>query len=124
MTTIQIRCPQCGTENSVPAGALLATVNAEDRDPDYAGTVAWICAGCDHVVSAPVALQAFLTLVSAGVAILEADGDFDQVTDLPPHPEQPPAGQAFTTDDLLELHELLAGDTWFSALTATSQIPC
>lgn len=120
MTIIQIRCPQCGTENSVPAGALLATVSAEDLDPDYAGTVAWICAGCDHVVSAPVAWHAFHTLFTAGVAMLEQDGDFTQVTDLPPHPEQPPAGQAFTPDDLLELHELLAGDTWFSALAATS----
>jgi hypothetical protein len=124
MTTIQIECPECGTDNSVPAGALLATVSAEDLDPDYAGTVAWICAGCDHVVSTPVAWHAFLTLVTTGVAMLEQDGDFAQLTDLPPHPEQPSAGQAFTPDDLLELHELLAGDTWFSALAAISQTPC
>ena len=124
MTTIQIRCPQCGTENSVPAGALLATVSSEDLDPGYAGTVAWICAGCDHAVSAPVAWHAFLTLVTAGVAMLEQDGDLAQLTGLPPHPEQPPEGQAFTRDDLLVLHELLAGDTWFSALAATSQTPC
>ena len=121
MTTIQIRCPECGTENSVPAGALLATVNADDRDPDYARTVAWICAGCDHVVSASVALDAFLTLVTAGVAMLEQDSDVAPVTDLPPHPEQPPAGQAFTPDDLLELHELLAGDTWFSVAAGTEE---
>ena len=121
MTNFQIRCPQCGTENSVPAGALLAAVSADEPDPDYAGTVAWICAGCDHAVSATVAWHAFLTLVTAGVAMLEQDGDVAEVTDLPPHPEQPPAGQAFTPDDLLELHELLARDTWFSALEATSQ---
>ena len=119
MTSFRIECPQCGTENSVPAGALLATVSPDDVDPDYAGTVAWICSGCDHVVSAPVALQAFLTLVTAGVATLEQDGDLAQATDLPLHPEQPPAGPAFAPDDLLELHELLAGDTWFSALAAT-----
>jgi hypothetical protein len=124
MTIIQTRCPQCGTENSVPAGALLATVSAQDLDPEYAGTVAWICAGCDQVVHAPVAWHAFLALFTAGVAMLEEDGDLAQDTDLPPHPEQPPAGHAFTPDDLLELHELLAGDTWFSALAATSQTPC
>ena len=73
------------------------------------------------MVSAPVALQAFLTLVTAGVATLEQEGDLAQVTDLPPHPEQPPAGQAFTTDDLLELHELLAGHTCCSAPAATPQ---
>jgi hypothetical protein len=73
------------------------------------------------VVSVPVAWQAFLTLITAGVAMLEQDGDLDQVTDLPPHPEQPPAGQSFTPDDLLELHELLAEDTWYSALVSISQ---
>ena len=121
MTIIRTECPRCGTENSVPAGALLAATGTEDLDPDYAGTVAWICAGCEHVVSAPVAWQAFNTLISAGVAMLEPDGDVDEVTDLPPHPEQPPAGREFTPDDLLELHELLAGDTWFSTLVSVSQ---
>ena len=120
MTIIQTGCPRCGTENSVPAGALLAAKGGEDLDPDYAGTVAWICAGCEHVVSAPVAWQTFLTLISAGIAMFEQDDDVDQVTDLPLHPEQPPAGHAFTPDDLLELHELLAGDTWFSALASIS----
>jgi hypothetical protein len=120
MTTIQIQCPQCGTENAVPAGALLATVSAEDLDPDYAGAVAWICADCARVVSAPVARHDLLTLVTAGVAMLEPGRDSDQVSDLPPHPEQPPAGPAFEPDDLLELHQLLAGDTWFSELVATS----
>lgn len=119
MTIVHIECPQCGTDNSVPAGALLATVSAEDLDPDHAGTVAWICAGCDHVVSVPVALQHLITLVAGGVEMLEQD-DSAEVADLPPHPEQPPAGHAFTPDDLLELHELLAGDSWFSALAATS----
>jgi hypothetical protein len=30
------------------------------------------------------------------------------------HPEDPPGGPAFTADDQLDLHQLLAGDTWFS----------
>lgn len=121
MTSFQIECPQCGTDNSVPAGALLAAAGAEDLEPDYAGTVSWICSGCDHVVSAPVAWNVFLTLLSEGVAMLEQDSDPAQGTDLPPHPEQSPAGPEFTLDDLLELHELLAGDTWFSTLAATPQ---
>ena len=121
MTTLQTQCPQCGTENAVPAGALLATVSADDLDPDDAGAVAWICAGCDRVVSAPVARHDLLTLLTAGVAMLEQDGDVAQGSDLPPHPEQPPTGRTFEPDDLLELHELLAGDTWFCALAATTE---
>jgi hypothetical protein len=121
MTIIQIWCPGCGTENTVPSGALLSTVGAEDLDPHYAGAVAWICAGCVHLIAAPVTWNAFLTLLSNGVTMLERDGDFDQETHLPPHPEQPRAGQPFTPDDLLELHERLSEDTWFTALATTSR---
>ena len=120
MTIIQIWCPGCGTENSVPGGALLSTVGAEDLDPDYAGAVTWICAGCEQLVYAPLTWHAVLTLLTTGVTMLEQDGDFNQDTDLPPHPEQPRAGQPFTPDDLLELHERLSEDTWFTALATTS----
>jgi hypothetical protein len=120
MTIIQIWCPGCAAENSVPSGALLFTAGVEDLEPDYAGDVAWICASCVHLVAAPVTWHAVLALLNNGVTMLEQDGDLDPDTDLPPHPEQPRAGQPFTPDDLLELHERLSEDSWFTALATTS----
>jgi hypothetical protein len=113
MTTINIDCSQCRENLSLPAEAMLATAAAGD-DTDIAGVVCWICDGCEDVVSAQLRWPEFLRLIRAGVPLMEEDLEVE----LPPHPEHPREGLAITPDDLLELHELLATDTWFSALAA------
>jgi hypothetical protein len=116
MNTFTVECSKCAMMNSVPTGAMLATAQVEVLDDHLIGAVSYICAGCEKVVSVPVTIPDFLTLLRAGVELLEeVDGD-DPGHDRSPHPEDPHAGTPFTPDDLLELHELLADDTWCSAL--------
>jgi hypothetical protein len=116
MNTFTVECTQCAMMNSVPTGAMLATAQVEALDDHLIGAVSYICAGCDKVVSVPVTIPDFLTLLRAGVELLEeVDGD-DPDRDLSPHPEHPREGIPFTPDDVLALHELLADDTWCSAL--------
>ena len=116
MNTFAVECSQCDMINSVPTGAMLATAQIEEVDVHLVGAVSYICARCDTVVSVPVTIPAFLTLLSAGVALLEEVDENDPGHELSPHPEDPRAGRPFTPDDLLELHELLADDAWCSAL--------
>lgn len=137
-TTINVTCTQCGTANSVPAGAMLATVATEGLDFCLAGSVWFICCGCVDIVTEPVAWQPFLTLLTAGVPLVEDDMTDDHVDDSDawgtpgavssvamrtPHPEHPLDGPAFTPDDELDMHELLSGDTWFPELVTTGAPP-
>jgi hypothetical protein len=123
MTAIQLRCLQCGTEDEVRSDAMLASVDAGELDVHLAGVVTWICLHCQQITTAELAWQPFITLVAWGVPLLEETTDDELPDDRPPHPERPISRRAFTPDDLLELHELLATDTWFSALSAASGAP-
>ena len=129
MTTtsfVSITCQACGLTSTAPVDALLVSVAVDDHrtttgllEPDAdagvdnAGTVAWTCGGCSDLTTAQLDWTALLTLVTAGVTVL------DDATDgaCRPHPEQPSAGPPLTRDDLLALHELLASDTWFDQVT-------
>lgn len=130
-TTIMVTCTRCGTENSLPAGAMLATVDTEWLDSRLAGSVCWICCGCVDIVTEPVTWQLLLTLLTAGVPLVVDDLRDDDVDDPSApgaeslvaapsaHPEHPLGGPVFSPDDELDMHELLAGETWFPALVAT-----
>jgi hypothetical protein len=112
---------------------MLATVDTESRDARLAGSVCWICCGCLDIVTEPVAWQPFVTLLTAGVPLVVDDPRDDELDDFSgwsaqdsvsstaarsPHPEHPVGGPAFTADDELDMHELLAGETWFPELVA------
>jgi hypothetical protein len=114
MIEVSIDCPTCGASISVPADALLVAVAADDNDPNVAATVSWVCATCADLTAVLVGWPALLTLITAGVQLLDENED-----PLPLHPENPAAGAGFTPDDLLKLHELLASDTWFDTLAAS-----
>lgn len=120
MTTIQLRCVQCGTQDVVRADAMMASVDVGELDAHLAGVATWICSHCQQVTTAELAWQPFITLVACGVPLLEEREDDEAADDRLPHPEGPTGAPAFTPDDLLELHELLATDTWFSTLSAVS----
>jgi hypothetical protein len=118
MTSVKLICFQCGTADVVPADAMLASVGSGELDAHLGGIVSWICGICHTITTAELAWQPFIALVTAGVLLLEEDEDPELPDDLSPHPEHPISGRTFTHDDLLELHELLATDNWFSELTA------
>ena len=108
-TQFTIICPTCRAENVLTARRLLVRVDAEQSTT---GEVLFSCLGCHDTAA--------LTLDAAGIAALVMGG----VTFLslsPPvveHPEIRPAGPAFTSDDLLDLHTELAGDDWLAGLVS------
>jgi hypothetical protein len=114
MTLVTAKCPQCPTTDSLPADAILVEVAAPGDPSEHLGGCArWICSTCSDVVGRAVAWHELALLLAAGARLLS-----EHVTEpLPPHPEAPPAGAPFNLDDVLELHERLAGDEWFEHLT-------
>ena len=131
-TFVSITCQACGLNSDVPVDALLVSLAVGDHQPgtefpgtgvdaaeaaDAAGTVAWTCNRCADLVTAQLDWRALLTLVTAGVTLLDDAG----LEALPPHPEHPEPGASLTRDDLLALHELLASDTWFDQVTTAGQ---
>ena len=123
-TNVTVECTRCGTTHAVPVDALLVAL-AETGDPaqdaDLAAHVSWLCGQCADLVDIPIDWTALLVLVTEGAALLTLDDD--EETLLPPHPEAPTSGPAFTADDLLELHELLATDSWFATFAADGTRP-
>lgn len=116
MTTIRVRCAHCATVTDVPTGALLLAVDDPAVTDEPVGTATWLCPGCGGLAATQVGAPLLDALRAAGVDLL----DVDYTDPRPGHPEQPSAGDPFTPDDLLSLHEQLDTDAWFTALTALS----
>ncbi|HZG94843.1 MAG TPA: hypothetical protein VEZ46_09030 [Mycobacteriales bacterium] len=114
MTLVTAKCPECRTTDSVPADAMLVEVAAPEQPSEHIGGCArWICSTCSDVVGRAVAWHELALLLAAGARLLS-----EHVTEtLPAHPESPPTGARFTLNDVLELHETLAGEEWFERLT-------
>ncbi|MGH8893258.1 MAG: hypothetical protein ACRDWY_08140 [Actinomycetes bacterium] len=126
-TFANIKCPTCTITATVPVDALLVSVAGDDLDTGLphetgapgcdgtAATVAWTCDTCADLTSIDIDWPALLTLVTAGVTLLDDASD----DELPAHPEHPTAGAPLTRDDLLALHELLASEAWFDKVAPT-----
>jgi hypothetical protein len=137
MTTIRVEWAVCATTADLPAGALLLAL-AAPRDPaSFVSRVETADPAADYIEypdvprrrghghvavprlrsarrDAPCRRTGASALRDLGVQLVDAD-----YTDpRPEHPEQPTGGAPFTPDDLLTLHEQLAADAWFRALTA------
>ena len=117
MTTVSIECGRCAAVAQVSTRSLLIDVGEPPgghADEAVGGTVSWICAACDDVISQPVPWSTLLALLSAGALLL------DESEDPPPvHPESPPAGPMLSRDDVLDLHTALESPGWFADLEAT-----
>jgi hypothetical protein len=101
MSTIRVICPVCTAPVELrPAGLLLLAESATAAS----GTCVFSCDTCGRVAAQRVRPPEIAVLASAG-ARLEASAD---------RPGAPPArsrpGRPFTPDDLLDFHQLLAGD--------------
>ena len=118
MTTLSIECGHCGTTLEIPAGSALLDLDGGEAQADTAGTVSWICDTCEDIATHPVTWRMLLLLVTVGAHLFDEDDD-----ERPTHPEAPPAGPPLTADDLLDIHTLLDGPTWFAQLEPTSGMP-
>lgn len=106
MTKIEVRCPACDTKTVLTPDTIALW------DTDGAHAYAFVCLTCADVTVRSVDARGAALLTTAGVAW------WDAPRCTPSHPEAPGDGPAFTRDDLLAFHELLATDdaAWFGAL--------
>ena len=105
MTTIRASCPTCG-DVELTVKDVTVRVCAEDNS----GTYSFTCPQCTVAVSKPAEPRIVDLLVSSGVRM--------SVWHLPAEMFEPHAGgEAISHDDLLDFHELLEDDGWFSRLS-------
>jgi hypothetical protein len=100
-------CPSCRAELTLTARRLLVRV---DADRATSGEVLFTCLACDQTVALGLDPAGVAALVTAGVTFLSLSPPVVE------HPELRPAGPAFTSDDLLDLHVELQGDDWLTDL--------
>ena len=100
-------CPDCRAEVTLPARRLLVRM---DADPTAAGELLFTCLGCHRSVVLPLDAGAVAAVLTAGVTHLTLSAPRVE------HPEIRPGGPAFTADDVIDLHEALAGDRCWDEL--------
>jgi len=105
-------CPSCRAELALTARRLLVRV---DADRSTSGEVLFTCLGCHQTAAIALDPAGVAALVTRGVTFLSLSPPVVE------HPEQRPAGPAFTADDLLDLHVELQGDDWLVDLVASPQ---
>lgn len=100
---IEVQCRRCGRVE-LPAAAIDLVVDHGDA------TYGFTCPRCDHRVRRPANATVIRMLELGGVAphapLRHPEHLDDTAGDLP----------AFTADDLLDFHQLLATDDWLTAL--------
>ena len=114
MATIRVQCPACDTVADVPDDAVLLVAGDPDSPATADAGIAWLCQVCGHLADLLVEAPVLVALLAAGVAPLATDYSDPR----PEHPERSVGGALFTPDDLLELHEQLQTDVWFTTLTS------
>jgi hypothetical protein len=100
-------CPSCRAEVALSASRMLVRVNAEHAT---SGEVLFTCLGCHDTAAVALDAPGVAALVMGGVTFLSLSPPVVE------HPEVRPDGPAFTADDLLDLHDALAGDDWHAGL--------
>ena len=113
MTRIRANCPDCGDVELTPDEILIQVAHADADLVGDGSRYRFTCPDCEGTVTKPADDRIVQLLITGGVALEVAEPAADP---RPPHPESPPAGAAFTADDLLDLHLLLERDDWFGLL--------
>lgn len=98
MTTIRATCPTCGEVGLTPDEVELRVDPSGRRQSSYS----FDCPSCLSIIDKPADERIVRLLASGGVPVRE----WAPARDLP-------GGPALTYDDLLDFHDLLAGDHWF-----------
>lgn len=117
MTRIRATCPVCGEVDLRPHDIELEIVREPMADVGQGSCYRFSCPTCTDVVTKPADERIAKLLTTGGVPVIEAE----DLPDLPPHPELPNDGPRFTTDDLIDFHQLLERADWFHALEALTR---
>lgn len=115
MTRIRATCPSCGEVELRPVDVVLHLVRSDDGEVTDGSHYRFSCPDCTELVEKPADDRIAQLLTTGGVPV-------EEPTQLvrPPHPEAPPDGPRFTSDDVLDLHLALADPDWFDRLRALS----
>ena len=105
MTTIRASCPSCGDVDLT-----VSDVSVHVCANDQRGSYSFRCPECQLAVSKPADSTVVDILVSSGVRLA--------TWELPAELWEPRVGPPISHDDLLDFHQLLAGERWFERLTA------
>jgi predicted RNA-binding Zn-ribbon protein involved in translation (DUF1610 family) len=123
MTTIRTTCPRCGEVDMGPEAILLSVLQGGRE-----GTYRFTCPTCFDAVEKRADRKIVALLVSAGVDVASRDeiegrttSMFDQEDDEPDPRGPVPAGPAFTADDLIDFHYLLADDRYIEDFLASQR---
>ena len=109
MTTIKATCPECG-EVDLTADDILLRIAAGQGSNTYG----FSCPSCSEFVEKPADERVIRLLLSGGV--------MPMLVHVPAEAVEPRSGPPINHDDLLEFHELLQRDDWFTLLSATSDL--
>jgi predicted RNA-binding Zn-ribbon protein involved in translation (DUF1610 family) len=117
MTRIRATCPTCGEIDLRPADIHLEVVRDADEEVAEGSVYRFECPGCADQVTKPADDRIARLLTTGGVPVSVAEPQPVGAVRRS-HPEDPPAGPAFTLDDVITFHHQLRGDDWFSELRA------
>ena len=106
----KVTCPECSSQNVLPARRMLVRV----EDSSLAGgECVFTCLMCRRTATVGVDSDGVAKMLVAGVAwVAMLEPRFQ-------HPETAASGPPLTRDDLLDLHDMLEQDTWFAELSST-----
>ena len=126
MTRIRATCPSCGEVDLRPDDIRLEIVRDRAGEVGDGSNYRFSCPSCTVEVTKPADERVARLLATGGVdiKITRTDVDIEDLeefyAELPPHPEKAADGPPLTSDDLLDLHRLLAQDDWFEQLQAVA----
>lgn len=122
MTRIRATCPSCGEVELRPDEIELLVVGADPDDVGDGSTYRFDCPACCDEVAKPADARIARLLTSGGVPVTcTGDPEVEAVVAAAMgrivHREGIVVGPKLTTDDLLDLHELLQTEDWFDQLS-------
>lgn len=121
MSKIRVHCSSCKERADLPPRDIslhIHRLRSETRER-LMSSYAFVCPSCDSIVTKTADESVISVLLSGGVDpcathVAGAVGAHN-------HPEDPPAGPAFTSDDLLDFHQLLERDDWYQSVPTWSE---